>query len=188
MDFTDIIAELERRPIENNRNRKKTGYGRSQTFGVVYKIGDPLHPNYGRNCWARPKLYSHILDFAKKYVNISYNAITLNQNYQAKPHYDTNNIGVSYLVAFGDFIGGNLLIHESDLSGSHDVRKPLIADFSKVLHSVEDFIGNRYSLIFYTIKAPALPPPSVRIIDNKYCFFSGETHITSLPHFNNKKT
>lgn len=186
--FDEIVKELEHRPLSVNKYRVKTGEGRSQAFGIVGRRN--LLPDYSRLCWKRPKLYKHLLDFADKYVDISYNAITLNQNYKTLPHYDKHNIGDSYLIAFGDYTNGNLIIHEGDLSGNHNIQyKPVKADFSKILHSTESFEGNRYSLVFYQYYLPNkpvnLPSPSVRIEDNEYRFYRGEEWIKKnegLPH------
>ena len=185
-EFVDIIAELERRPIQQNNYRIRTGNGKSQAFGLVNRRCLP--PDYSRNNWLRPYLYKLLLDFGEKYVDISFNSITVNQDYQATKHYDRHNGGESYLVAFGNYTGGELLIHEGDLSGSHNIWcKPIVTDFSKVLHSVEHFVGDRFSLVYYTLisnRMPEnIPPPSVRIEDGKYYFYRGEEKITSgLPH------
>lgn len=184
--FSDIIKELKRRPLEFNAYRDVAGEGLSQAFGLVNRRCLP--PDYSRQNWKRPYLYHLLLEFGKKYVDISYNAITLNQNYRADKHYDKHNNGSSYLVAFGSYTGGNLLIHEGDLSGSHNIWcKPIVTDFSKVLHSVEHFVGDRFSVVYYTLisnRMPEnIPPPSVRIEDGKYYFYRGEEKITSgLPH------
>jgi hypothetical protein len=187
-DFKDILEELESRPLPNNRYRKHVGEGRSQTFGVVHRRN--LLPDYSRLCWLRPKLYKHLIDFADKHVDISYNAITVNQNYKSIPHYDKHNLGNSYLVAFGDFTDGDLKIHGGDLSGNHNIRyNPIKADFSKFLHSTDDWTGNRYSLVFYQFYLPnrpvSLPSPSVKLEDNVYKFYRGEEYIdkkVGLPH------
>jgi hypothetical protein len=183
--FTEIIKELERQPIPENRYRVTSGQGRSQAFGLTNRRCLP--PDYSRNCWSRPLLYKHLLDFASTYVDLSYNAITLNQDYQALPHRDKGNKGDSYLVAFGDYTGGELNILEGDLSGNHNIcHNPIITDFSKVLHSVSNFTGHRYSLVYYTLKKEVnLPPPSVRFENNKYYFYRGGEKITrakGLPH------
>jgi len=186
--FDDIYSELTKNPLAVNRYRKHSGEGRSQAFGVVGRRCLP--PDYSRQCWLRPKLYKHLLDFADKYVDISFNAITVNQNYKSIPHRDKHNIGNSYLISFGNFTGGNLTIHESDLSGSHDIKhKPVVTDFSKVLHSVEDWSGNRFSLVFYQYHLPNkpvnLPAPSVRYEDGIYKFYRGDEYIdkkVGLPH------
>ena len=185
--FTEIKEEIERQAIPMNEYRYISGAGRSQVFGVVGRRCLP--PDYSRLCWMRPKLYKHLLDFAERYVDISWNAITVNQNYKAAPHYDKNNLGVSLLVGFGDYKGGALRIHEGDLSGTHDLHhKAIIADFSKILHSVEDFEGQRYSLVFYNFqnsRSVPLPPPSVKEENGKWYFYRGDKRITrkeGLPH------
>ena len=164
-----------------------------RTFGIVGRRCLP--PDYSRQNWLRPYLFKLLMDFAAKYVKIPWNAITVNQNYKAGKHYDKNNKGDSFLVAFGDYTGGELQIHETDLSGSHCIRyRPIVADFSKILHSVSDFQGERYSLVFYWFETPrsvALPPCSVKKEGEKWFFYRGEEKITrqkGLPHpLRNKK-
>ena len=181
-EFHDILEELERRPLHENKYRNKSGDGRSQAFGLVNKRCLPV--DYSRQCWIRPKLFYHLLEFAKKHVDISWNAITVNQNYQAAKHRDKGNCGVSYLVGCGSYSGGDLRIHEGDLSGCHSIWcNPIKADFSKIYHSVEPFSGNRVSLVYYTLKTTKmpetpLPPCSVVIQDGKYLFKRGDTLIT----------
>lgn len=184
--FDPLLQELERQPLVLNRYRKGAGLGRSQSFGVVNRRCMPV--DYSRQCWRRPYLYKLLLDFAAEYVDISWNAITVNQNYQSKPHRDQGNLGNSFLVAFGDYEGGALKIWEGDLSGVHDIcHKPIVTDFSKVLHSVEDFTGNRFSLVYYWCsKTPAgLPASSVEQINGVWKFKRGDVVIerkTGLPH------
>ena len=186
-EFADIIKELERRPIENNKYRKKTGEGRSQTFGVVNRRC--LAPDYSRQNWLRPYLFKLLLDFAKKHVKIEWNAVTVNQNYRASAHRDRGNVGDSYLVAFGNFDHGELEIQEGDLKGIHNVKyTPLITDFSKVLHNVKEFSGNRYSLVFYQLsinkkfKNNVIPPCSVEEVDGAWVFKRGDEICQGLPH------
>ena len=186
-EFADIIKELERRPIENNKYRKKAGEGRSQTFGVVNRRC--LAPDYSRQNWLRPYLFKLLMDYAKKHVKIEWNAITVNQNFRASAHRDRGNVGDSYLVAFGSFDNGELEIQEGDLKGIHDIKyKPLITDFSKVLHEVKEFAGNRYSLVFYQLsinkkfKDNVIPPCSVVEIDGHWVFKRGDEICEGLPH------
>jgi len=187
--FFDIIKELEDHPIEMNYYRSQSGVGRSQAFGLVNRRSLP--PDYCRMCWRRPYLYKLLLDFAEKYVPIPFTSITLNQNYRAGPHYDKGNKGNSFLIAFGEYEGGELEIHEGDREGIHDVKhKGIVDDFSKILHSVKMFEGNRYSLVFYTLDTKRfgeynLPNPSVKLENGKYIFYRGEEAIhknVGLPH------
>ena len=184
--FSQILAELEKRPLSVNRYRKKVGEGRSQAFGIVGRRSMP--PDYSRNCWTRPYLYGLLLDFGRKYCSIPFTSITINQNYKAGQHRDRNNVGNSFLVSFGSFTGGELEIHEGDKKGVWDIcRKPIIEDFSKNLHSVKDFSGTRISLVFYTYHCPryptpSFPPPSVRQEGKKWFFYRGDQKCLHLPH------
>jgi len=186
--FNEIIKELERQPLAVNKYRMKSGTGRSQAFGVVNRRC--LAPDYSRNCWTRPYLYHLLLEFGKEFVDLSFNSITVNQNYKAEPHRDKNNRGESYLVAFGSYTGGELELLEGDRKGVYNINcKPIKDDFSKVLHSVKDFEGNRYSLVYYTFdnkRMPTdLPPGSVKQEKGKYYFYRGDKKIIrkeGLPH------
>ena len=177
--FTEIEEELNRRPLQTNKYRKKVGDGKSQCFGLVGRRCLPI--DYSRQCWKRPYLYKLLLDFGEKYVtDISWNAITVNQNFKCQPHRDLHNIGDSFLVGFGPYIEGKLKIHEGDLSGEWDIRhKPIITDFTKVLHYVLQFGGDRYSLVYYQLKTDTIyPAPSVRFENNQYVFYRGDIAIT----------
>lgn len=184
--FSKIQAELERQPLPINKFRPVSGVGRSQAFGVVNRRSCP--PDYSRNCWHRPYLYSLLLEFGKNISkDLSWNAITVNQNYCAGPHRDKGNVGNSFLTAFGDYTGGELNLLEGDLSGSYNIRGiPIIMDFKNVLHSVSPFTGNRYSLVYYwcSPRGQDLPEPSVHLEDGKYYFYRGKEKITrqGLPH------
>ena len=186
--FTDIYNELKRRPLMKNEYRYKAGTGITQCFGIVNKRSLPS--DYSRQNWYRPYLYKLLLDFGKQYVDISFNSVQVNQNYKAEKHRDKNNVGDSFIVAFGDYTGGRLLIHEGDLSGTHNIQyNPIRGDFSKNLHSVEDFNGERFSLVYFTFAKkgviPELPPFSIREENGQYFFYRGDVKITrknGIPH------
>ena len=177
-----ILQELERQPIAKNGYRTESGKGRSQAFGIVHRRSVP--PDYSRWCWIRPYLYKLLLEFAKKHVTIPFTSITVNDNYAAAKHKDRGNTGDSFLVAFGDYTGGELEIFEGPLKGLHDVRyKPIVTDFANTWHAVKPFTGKRYSLVFYTLqprgtwRIDTLPPPSVGMQGNKYVFMRGDEMI-----------
>jgi hypothetical protein len=181
MSLQDIELELERLPISINKYRPSSGDGRSQAFGIVNRRCLP--PDYSRQCWLRPYLYHLLLEYGRNHVPFAFTSVTVNQNYKADPHKDKGNVGQSYLVGFGDYTGGDLEIHEGPLKGLHDVRTPIIADFTKILHSVKDFQGTRYSLVYYTCKkSEGLPGASVEFQDSKWVFLRGGVVCKSLPH------
>ena len=186
--FSEILQELQRQPLPINKFRRKVGLGRSNTMGLVNRRSLP--PDYSRYCWFRPYLYKLLLDYGHKNVPFPFTSITINENYSAGPHRDKGNQGDSYLVAFGSYTGGNLKVWEGDLSGSLDIcNKPIVMDFTRTLHSVEPWIGNRYSLVYYNLKPdriPAdMPAPSVKLEAGKWIFYRGDTAVTRkkpLPH------
>jgi hypothetical protein len=181
MSLVDIKTELERLPIPINKYRLSSGDGRSQAFGVVNRRC--LVPDYSRQCWTRPYLYKLLLDYGREHVKIPFTSITVNQNYKADAHRDKGNVGQSYLVGFGDYTGGELEIHEGPLTGLHDIRQPMVADFTKVLHSVKEFQGSRYSLVYYTCKkSEGLPEASVEFQEGKWVFLRGGVVCKGLPH------
>jgi len=186
-EFALILAELQRQGLPINKFRKKVGLGKSNAFGLVNRRC--LVSDYSRYCWLRPYLYKLLLDFGAKFVPFPFTSITVNESFDAGPHKDRGNVGNSFLVAFGDFTGGDLQILDGDLSGNHCVnRTPLITDFTTQTHRVLPWEGNRYSLVYYNLKKipnPAPPPPSVKQEGNKYIFYRGDIAVTRkkpLPH------
>lgn len=177
--FTKIIQELKRQPLPKNRHRLSAGVGKTQTFGVVNRRSCP--PDYSAFCWERPYLYKLLLEFGSEFIPIKFNAITINQDYQCAIHRDKNNSGDSVIVAFGEYDGGQLELHEGDLKGIHDIKHKLFQhDFTKTYHSVLPFTGNRYSIVYHYRPTAELPPPSVRFEENKWVFYRGDS--TERPH------
>ena len=192
--FNAILEELETRPLARNEYRTKAGSGRSQAFGLVNKRCVPV--DWSRQCWRRPKLFFHLKEFADAYVTIPWTSITVNQDYQCDAHRDKGNEGLSFLVGFGDYQGGELQMMEGDLSGNHCVQhRAIVADFGKTKHRVLPFTGHRYSLVFYKLKTTRMPteilPGTVVVQEGKYLFKRGDQILTvndSIPHPKNGKS
>ena len=144
--FNEIIDELKRRPIEMNKYRGGVGDGRSQAFGIVNRRCLP--PDLSRQCFRRPRLYALLCEFADRYVGVEWDACTVNQNFRAAPHVDKGNCGLSYIVAFGDYEEGELVIEGKSYNIKHN---PLLFDGSRLEHSVKPFLGERFSLVFYRL-------------------------------------
>ena len=185
--FQPLLEELRRKPLDTNFYRNSAGAGQSQAFGIVNRRS--LSPDYSRNCWRRPYLYKLLLEFGEKYVPFDFTSITVNQNYKCNPHYDKSNGGESFLVSFGFYEGGELEILEGESKGKYDIRhKPILDDFSLILHQVLPFKGERYSLVYYNFFNPKwvldVPPPSVIEEDGVYKFKRGDKVIEEgLDHF-----
>ena len=148
-DFAELIAELQAHPIPINHDRRVAGKGRSQAFGVIRRWS--YRPWLSRNTWMRPILWKLLLAFAESFVTIEWDAIQVNDNYQSAPHRDKGNCGVSYIVSFGDFTGGELVVE----GNTYDIRhRAFLFNGSELLHRTNPWSGSRYSLVFYRIEWP----------------------------------
>ena len=103
-----------------------------------------------------PEIYQEILDLSLYIIPENFNTkntmnITLNKNLKCLPHIDNQNTGLSIIIGLGNYTGGRLILHhtETDLEYINIHNKPYIFDGTKIKHSTEDFIGERYSIIFY---------------------------------------
>jgi hypothetical protein len=159
--------------IGNGKNKKP--YCQSFIFGRNMK-----DPNQEYSFWSMryPHIYQTLQDFFHKYntTHFTYTHITINRNLQCKRHTDGGNMGLSYIIAVGDFTGGQLLIEEdvspaalptSSSSSSnttkyntctttpneriHDVHRTFVLFNGKEQpHETLPFTGERYTLVYYT--------------------------------------
>ena len=157
-DFAEILAELQRKRLPNNFDRWVAGVGRSQAFGLIRRWS--YRPWISRNTWMRPELWQALLNFATTHVTVPWDAIQVNDNYSSKPHRDKGNQGESYIVAFGDYTGGNLTVEGT----SHDIRhRGYTFNGANLLHHTEAWEGQRYSLVFFCIEWPTKFQPGYTI-------------------------
>ena len=181
-----IYCELKRRKIPLSKDRTLVGKGRTACFGIVKKR--VYAPHYSRHCWTRPFLYKLLLEFGEQYITHEYSSIQINQNYECKPHVDKGNVGVSTVVAFGDYeSGGQLYIMEGPLLGHHNIKNtPITADFTQYKHTVDPWSGgDRISIVYFTMKNARqdLHQPKFKEDSNGVCFFD----FNKLDHPNIKK-
>jgi hypothetical protein len=164
-DFAQLIAELERRPLAVNHDRRIAGKGQSQAFGVIRRWS--YRPWLSRNTWMRPDLWALLLEFAEKHAIFGWDAVQVNSNYASAPHRDTGNHGLSYIVGFGDYVDGDL-----DVEGvRYNIRhRGHLFNGSELTHSTAQFTGNRYCLVFFRIVFPTKFQPgyaiSCRLVDD----------------------
>ena len=145
-----LIKELSKWMSENqvpiNKSRGNTGVGRSQTIGVVRQKYKTTY-NDSRYTRDNPDLKKLLFAIGKKYDPLDFTSVQVNQNYEAKPHIDKNNIGLSMIFAVGDYQGGYLYINDT----KYDISKnPLIFNGSQNLHYVSKITsGDRYSFVYF---------------------------------------
>ena len=99
----------------------------------------------------RPDLWSALEDFRDHHFPLfQFTGIQFNYNYKIGPHKDAANVGQSVLVCCGDYEGGETCV---DIDGEIiklDARlRPVVIDGSKHTHWVENFSGERFSVVFF---------------------------------------
>ena len=159
-DFKDLREHLSKHNIPMNKYRKGVGDGRSQCFGMVRKRS--MAPDLSRNSWFDPRLHYLLMLFARQHVQIPFTSVQVNDNFPCATHRDKHNQGESYIVAFGDFVGGELVLDGKE----HNIRhRPILFNGSEINHSVKPFIGRRWSIVYHTIESPAKFPMIRKLSD-----------------------
>jgi hypothetical protein len=176
---TEAIEEhLKRKRIPVNKYRHKVGLGRSQCLGLVRKRSQA--PDLSRQSWIDAKLHYLLEDFGQKHVPISYTSVQVNDNYVCAPHKDVHNFGLSYIVAFGDFTGGNLKLHLGPEAEEVDIHTPRLFNGSEIIHSTTPWVGQRFSLVYHTLVAPPRFPLTVSLTQYKAIQREGQWVIQFL--------
>jgi len=111
-----------------------------------------MPPGLSRNTYKYPELWDALLEFADRHVPIPWHGIQVNHNYKSEPHYDAGNCGESYIVSFGDYSGGELCMGPS--GEEVDTRSGYIFNGSQTLHWNKPIVGDKYSLVFFSIEIP----------------------------------
>lgn len=150
-----------------------TGTARLQKFGIPKSVGGSillgytyrgyLTPTKTRE-WCcekkryktkllseRPELWEMFEDFRDIYFpHFEFSGVQINYRYKIGPHTDKNNSGESVLVCCGDYTGGLTCVEFDHGTKKFDARKmPVAFDGSKYTHYVEEFVGDRYSCVFF---------------------------------------
>jgi hypothetical protein len=86
----------------------------------------------------------------KYFPDFEYRSVQMNHNFKCPPHKDSSNIGFSVLCGFGDYDGGECSIDFNGCIKSYDVSHTYLKfDGSQYKHWVEDWTGERYTLVFF---------------------------------------
>ena len=90
---------------------------------------------------------------------VQYNSFTVNRNAEMLPHKDRGNFGTSFVIGFGDYTDGELMLDRLGTDNVEDAKwdkininkQPLIFDGKHFFHKVAPFKGNRFTLVAYYI-------------------------------------
>jgi len=105
-----------------------------------------------------PNEWDYIKDWALDNIppEVEWNSIQVNYNLVCPVHRDKANIGNSFIIAFGDYVGCNLVVE--DLSGNeveHDIRTGLIYNgYIQRHYNTPLLSGNKYTLVFFKNNLP----------------------------------
>jgi len=149
--------------IPKNCNRKNVLVGHEKEYrgvalGIVYKwVGGCRHEEC--NKMKIPK-YKLLFEQSSEYFKLNspepdfkFTTIQYNQNHKCAKHIDGKNIGDSYIIAFGDYEGGELIVYdENDKPTYIDIKNKFYKfNGSKFYHETADFTGTRYSLVYFSV-------------------------------------
>jgi hypothetical protein len=94
-----------------------------------------------------PEVYNELLRIGNLICPFEFNSIHVNENVICPPHKDSNNVGESLLISFGDYTGCNIIIEGNEYDTNC---KPIIFDGSNLLHyNTNDLKGDKYSLVYF---------------------------------------
>ncbi len=106
------------------------------------------------------KKYKELFDNTNEYFknnspepDFNYTTIQYNKNHKCAKHKDKNNVGDSYIIGFGDYTGGELIVYDDSGNPTYVDIKNKFYKFngSKYYHETNDFIGERYTLVFFNV-------------------------------------
>lgn len=104
--------------------------------------------------------YPHIMPLFERFIgshspSFQFNSVYLNRNTVCKKHLDSKNAGESLLVGFGNYTGGQTVLHLPSEALEHDISSSsIIFNGSLIHHESKPFDGIRYSLVFFNVAEP----------------------------------
>jgi len=150
--FRELLDHMSKKKIGVNRYRTKVGDGRSQCFGMVRKRS--MAPDLSRQSWMDARLHYLLMKFALVNVPIPFTSIQVNDSYLCASHKDVHNTGDSYIVGFGSYTGGELVL-KNPTDTEYNIRhRPILFDGSLIEHFTKQFSGSRYTIVYHTLVSP----------------------------------
>lgn len=159
--FQPLVDHLSKKNIAMNKYRKNSGVGRSVTFGMVRKRS--MAPDLARNSWMDARLHYLLMKFALVYLppDFTFTSIQVNESYKCEAHFDKHNRGNSYIVGFGSYTDGELVLKEVGGDKAYNIRhRPVLFDGSVIEHYTKEFTGRRWSIVYHTL----VPPPKFPMV------------------------
>lgn len=172
--FQPLLDHLSKHNIPINKYRRGVGVGRSQAFGMVRKRS--LAPDLSRCSWLDPRLHYLLMKFGLMHLphDFTFTSVQVNANYSCAPHFDKHNTGNSFIVAFGGYTGGELVLKEGQDKEYNIRHRPLLFNGSQIEHYTKEWTGNRYSIVYHTLVPPAKFPMIRKLSDYEAVLKDGQ--------------
>ena len=134
-----------------NTNRLGFPNTRRTIFGMCrprFKYKGYLEPAYDSKKY--PHIHQELMRIGKIICPFPFNCVQVNHNTVCPPHKDSNNVGDSLLVSFGEYTGCKIIVDGKEYDAKN---KPLVFNGSQLDHyNTNDLSGTKYSLIYFTLK------------------------------------
>ena len=167
-DCLNLFLYIDALPLFTTQNRAKYNDGKrpisnlygTTNFGIVANKSKVFSRRVknpeGKGYLTKLKgLYPEYQDIFEEFVKLHYgdfkfNQVIINRDFKITRHIDAKNVGESIIIGLGDYQEGKLVVEFENEIKKIDIKNKFYKfDGSKYYHFVEQFKGNRYSLVFY---------------------------------------
>lgn len=148
--FDEIEKLLHNTKFERSNRRSKLTLDNSNPLSMImgYRTWRNKY-DLSRMSKKYPELYEKLKQIMHEHdPEFEFTTITLNKNFQCARHIDSNNVGESYIIGFGDYNGGGELNVENEkINIKYKFHK---FNGSNQYHWVEPWSsGDRYTIVYY---------------------------------------
>lgn len=151
------IDDLTFRPLLDYLQSSKQP--QSQVLGLAYRRG--FAPDISKRSWTDPKLFHLVMKFAALVSPLSDSPWSAIQIIRGEGKLDGHNKGLSWVVRFGSFTEGELVL-KTPTDTEHNIRhRPIIFNPKETEHYFKEAKGDCWTIIFYTVTSKIAPVRSL---------------------------
>jgi hypothetical protein len=119
------------------------------------------------------RLHHLLMKFALVHVPIPFTSVQVNDSYLCAAHKDKHNSGDSYIVGFGPYTGGELVL-KNPTDTEYNIRhRPILFNGSQIEHFTKQFTGRRWTIVYHTLVSPPKFPMVNKLEDFEACVIDG---------------
>ena len=136
-------------------------------LGAIKTYGKGVRAS--KDCVSRPNFTDLLVRYMKQSKpDFKFTSIQVNKNYLSALHVDSNNMGPSFIVGFGNYVGG--AVWQQD-SGACDVKSSFVNMDGNIPHATLPFCGTRYTLVYFSHQSwKKASPTDQDVLQNVYGF------------------